>query len=56
MRESTKTELYYEDLEKLPVDEVARISEWLTEKVRSGGRSSWRGVGTDAWCWATRSA
>jgi hypothetical protein len=34
MRESTKTELHYEDLEKLPVDEVARIAEWLTEKVR----------------------
>jgi hypothetical protein len=40
MRESTKTELYYEDLEKLPVDEVARISEWLTEKVRSGAAAA----------------
>jgi hypothetical protein len=52
MRESNKTELYYEDLEKLPVDEVARIAEWLTEKVRrarcnaqrstAAGRSTWQ--------------
>ncbi|KAK9824008.1 hypothetical protein WJX72_006929 [[Myrmecia] bisecta] len=35
MRDSTRTELFFEDLEKLPPDEVARICEWLTEKVDS---------------------
>ena len=33
MRESTRTELFFDDLEKLPTMEVARICEWLTEKV-----------------------
>ena len=33
MRESTRTELFFDDLEKLPSMEVARICEWLTEKV-----------------------
>ncbi len=32
-RESSRTELFFEDLEKLPPEEVARICEWLTEKV-----------------------
>ena len=29
------TELLYEDIEKLPLSETARIAEWLTEKVDS---------------------
>ena len=33
MRESTRTELFFDDVEKLPSMEVARICEWLTEKV-----------------------
>jgi hypothetical protein len=33
MRESSRTELFYEDLEKLPPEDVAIICEWLTEKV-----------------------
>lgn len=33
MRETTHVELHYEDLEKLPAEEVARVAEWLTEKV-----------------------
>ena len=33
MRESTRTELFFDDMEKLPSMEVARICEWLTEKV-----------------------
>ncbi|KAL0025091.1 hypothetical protein WJX79_008079 [Trebouxia sp. C0005] len=33
MRESTRTELFFDDLEKLPSMEVSRICEWLTEKV-----------------------
>ena len=32
-RESNLMDLCYEDLEKLHPDEVARICEWLTEKV-----------------------
>lgn len=32
-RETTLMDLCYEDLEKLHPDEVARICEWLTEKV-----------------------
>lgn len=32
-RESSRTELFYEDLDRLPPDEVARICEWITEKV-----------------------
>ncbi len=34
-RESTGTELFYEDLDRLPGDELARICEWITEKVDS---------------------
>jgi hypothetical protein len=33
MRETTLSELHYEDLEKLPADDVTRVAEWLTEKV-----------------------
>lgn len=33
MRETNSQELYFEDLEKVPGEEVARICEWLTEKV-----------------------
>lgn len=33
MRETSGLELYFEDLDTLPADEVARIAEWLTEKV-----------------------
>lgn len=33
MRESTRTELFFDDLEKLPSMEVSRMCEWLTEKV-----------------------
>jgi len=33
MRETNGNEFYFEDLEKLSGDDVARISEWLTEKV-----------------------
>ena len=33
-RETTPSEIHFEDLERLPVDDVARISEWLTEKAR----------------------
>ncbi len=33
-RETTPSEIHFEDLEKLPMDDVARISEWLTEKAR----------------------
>jgi hypothetical protein len=32
-RQSSRTELFFEDLEKLPGEEVARIQEWLMEKV-----------------------
>ena len=35
MRESTRTELMYEDLVRLPATEVSRIAEWLMEKVDS---------------------
>ena len=35
MRETSRMELLYEDIEKLPVSEIARIAEWLTEKVDS---------------------
>lgn len=34
-RKSNRTELFFEDLEKLPPEEVARLYEWLTEKVDS---------------------
>ncbi|CAD7697548.1 unnamed protein product [Ostreobium quekettii] len=34
-RKSSRTELFFEDLEKLPPEEVARLYEWLTEKVDS---------------------
>jgi hypothetical protein len=33
MRETTLSELHYEDLEKLQPDDVTRVAEWLTEKV-----------------------
>lgn len=33
MRETQLTELHYEDLEKIPPEEVTHIAEWLTEKV-----------------------
>ncbi|WIA33521.1 hypothetical protein OEZ86_006646 [Tetradesmus obliquus] len=33
MRETSPAELHYEDLEKLPPDDVTRVAEWLTEKV-----------------------
>jgi hypothetical protein len=33
MRETSLSELVYEDLEKLPPDDVIRIAAWLTEKV-----------------------
>ena len=33
-RETTPSEVHFEDLEKIQVDDVARISEWLTEKAR----------------------
>ena len=32
-RESSREELFFEDLEKLPVEDVTRISEFLTEKI-----------------------
>lgn len=35
MRESTHEKLSYSDLEKLPPMELARICEWLTEKVHN---------------------
>jgi len=34
-RKSTKTELFFEDLEKITPEDVARLYEWLTEKVDS---------------------
>ncbi|GAB4814795.1 hypothetical protein N2152v2_001841 [Parachlorella kessleri] len=34
-RDSSRTELFFEDLEKLPPEEVARMCEWLTEKLDS---------------------
>lgn len=34
-RKSSRSELFFEDLEKLPPDEIARLYEWLTEKVDS---------------------
>lgn len=33
MRETTLDDFRYEDLERLPTEELARITEWLTEKV-----------------------
>eukprot|EP00775_Hariotina_reticulata_P013475 gene13475-13601_t len=33
MRETNGDAIHFEDLEKLPVDQVAHIAEWLTEKV-----------------------
>lgn len=33
MRDTTEEEFRYEDLERLPTDDLARITEWLTEKV-----------------------
>lgn len=33
MRETQLTELHFEDLEKIPPEEVTHIAEWLTEKV-----------------------
>ena len=33
MRETTVDDFRYEDLERLPPEELARITEWLTEKV-----------------------
>ena len=33
VRESTPRELFYEDLDRLAPEDVARIREWLTEKV-----------------------
>lgn len=33
MRETTPDDFRYEDLERLPTEELARITEWLTEKV-----------------------
>jgi hypothetical protein len=33
VRESTPGELHFEDLDKLGADELARMAEWLTEKV-----------------------
>jgi hypothetical protein len=33
MRETSGDAIHFEDLEKLPVDQVAHIAEWLTEKV-----------------------
>lgn len=33
MRETTADDFRYEDLERLPTEELARITEWLTEKV-----------------------
>lgn len=32
-RASTSTELFFEDFDKLPPEEVAKICEWLTDKV-----------------------
>lgn len=32
-RDSSRAELFFEDLEKLVPEDVARICEWLTEKV-----------------------
>ena len=34
-RDSSRVELYYEDLDKLQPEDVAHICEWLTEKVDS---------------------
>ncbi|DBA96032.1 TPA: hypothetical protein ACH3X1_001533 [Trebouxia sp. C0004] len=47
MRESTRTELFFDDLEKLPSMEVSRICEWLTEKV-DGFSSKTRAEPTEA--------
>lgn len=33
MRETSVDDFRYEDLERLPTEELARITEWLTEKV-----------------------
>jgi hypothetical protein len=33
MRETSADDFRYEDLERLPTEELARITEWLTEKV-----------------------
>lgn len=33
MRDTTLTDLRYEDLEKVPPEDVTHIAEWLTEKV-----------------------
>lgn len=35
-RDTKPMELAYEDLEKLSAEEVMRICEWLTDKVRPG--------------------
>lgn len=35
-RDTKPMELAYEDLEKLSAEEVMRICEWLTDKVRLG--------------------
>ena len=35
VRESTPRELFFEDLDRLVPEDVARICEWLTEKVDS---------------------
>ena len=35
VRESTPRELFFEDLDRLAPEDVARICEWLTEKVDS---------------------
>eukprot|EP00884_Botryococcus_braunii_P009363 jgi/Botrbrau1/18428/Bobra.0072s0020.2 len=32
-RESSRTDVHYDDFEKLPQDEVSRICEWMTEKI-----------------------
>ena len=47
-RETTPSEIHFEDLEKLPVDDVARISEWLTEKARPRPREREQCCG-DGW-------
>lgn len=33
IRKSTKTELFFEDFEKISPEDVAKLYEWLTEKV-----------------------
>lgn len=54
MRESTHDGLSYSDLEKLPNNELARIYEWLTDKVHdfsSKTRAKPQNAEEEVRCW-----